>query len=143
LPLAPYSPEDVTKAREVVAAYGKPNSRPFYDQVYAFKVLELEERNHQPLEAEVQVIALGRDLAWVGLPGEIFVELGKTIKLASPFRHTIIAELANGSLGYIPDRKAYPQGAYEPISARMAAGSGEKLVDAASAMLVDLFSAAK
>jgi hypothetical protein len=143
LPLAPYSPEDVTKAREVVAAYGKPNSRPFYDQVYAFKVLELEERSHQPLEAEVQVIALGRDLAWVGLPGEIFVELGKTIKLASPFRHTIIAELANGSLGYIPDRKAYPQGAYEPISARMAAGSGEKLVDAASAMLVDLFSAAK
>jgi hypothetical protein len=111
--------------------------------VYAFKVLELEERNHTALEAEGQVIALGRDLAWVGLPGEIFVELGKTIKLASPFRQTIIAELANGSLGYIPDRKAYPQGAYEPISARMAAGSGEKLVDAASAMLVEVFSASK
>jgi neutral ceramidase len=143
LPLAPYAPEDVPKARDVVAAYGKPNSRPFYDQVYAFKVLELEERKHKPLEAEVQVIALGRDLAWVGLPGEIFVELGKTIKLASPFRQTIIAELANGSLGYIPDRKAYPQGAYEPISARMAAGGGEKLVDAASTMLIDLFSTAK
>jgi hypothetical protein len=143
LPLAPYAPEDVTKARDVVAAYGKPNSRPFYDQVYAFKVLELAERDHEPLEAEVQVIALGRDLAWVGLPGEIFVELGKTIKLASPFRQTIIAELANGSLGYIPDRKAYTQGAYEPISARMAAGSGEKLVDAATAMLIELFSTAK
>jgi hypothetical protein len=25
---------------------------------------------------EVQVIALGRELAWVSLPGEIFVELG-------------------------------------------------------------------
>jgi neutral ceramidase len=143
LPLAPYAPEDVAKAREVVAAYGKPNSRPFYDQVYAFKVMELEERKHKPLEAEVQVIALGRDVAWVGLPGEIFVELGKTIKLASPFRQTIIAELANGSLGYIPDRKAYAQGAYEPISARMAAGSGEKLVDAASAMLIDLFETGK
>ena len=143
LSLAAYTPEDVSKARDVVAAYGKPNSRPFYDQVRAFKVLELEERNHKPLEAEVQVITLGRDLAWVGLPGEIFVELGKTIKLSSPFRQTIVAELANGSLGYIPDRKAYPQGAYEVISARMAAGSGESLVNAASSMLIDLFSSAQ
>jgi hypothetical protein len=61
------------------------------------------------------------------------------IKAASPFRYTIIAELANGSLGYVPDRKAYPEGAYEPVSARCAAGSGEMLVDAATRLLVELF----
>jgi hypothetical protein len=43
----------------------------------------------------------------------------------------VIAELANGSIGYVPTRLAYPQGNYEVISARCAAGSGEKLVDAA------------
>ena len=75
-------------------------------------------------------------MAWVGLPGEIFTELGMMIKLGSPFQYTIVASLANGSIGYVPDRKAYPQGAYEPVSARCAAGSGEMLVDAATRLLV-------
>jgi neutral ceramidase len=79
----------------------------------------------------VQVISLGDDLAWVSLPGEIFVELGLSIKQGSPFKQTMIAELANGSIGYVPNRVAYPQGNYEVVSARCAEGSGEKLVDEA------------
>jgi neutral ceramidase len=77
-------------------------------------------------------------VAWVGLPGEVFTELGMAIKHASPFRVTIVAGLANGSLGYIPDRKAYDEGAYEPTSARCAAGSGERLVEAASQQLIQV-----
>ena len=73
----------------------------------------------------------------VALPGEIFVELGQAIKLASPYPITIIAELANGSIGYVPDRRAYPQGAYEVISARVAEGSGEKMAEAAIDMLIE------
>jgi hypothetical protein len=134
---AEYRPDEVEKARAIVAAYGKPNASPFYEQVNAFKVLDLEARKGQPLEAEVQVIAVGKDLAFVGLPGEIFVEHGKAIKLASPFQHTVIAELANGSLGYVPDRRAYPQGAYEVISARVAPGGGERMADAAIEMLIE------
>lgn len=83
------------------------------------------------------MIALGDQLAWVGLPGEIFVELGKAIKIASPFPYTIIAELANGSIGYVPDRKAYPEGAYEVISTRCAPGGGEALVAAATRLLIE------
>ena len=71
----------------------------------------------------MQVVALGDDVAWVSLPGEIFVELGLAIKQDSPFPHTIIAELANGSIGYIPARRAYAQGNYEVVSARCAEGS--------------------
>jgi hypothetical protein len=77
------------------------------------------------------VISLGDDLAWVSLPGEIFVELGLQIKRGSPFKQTMIAELANGAVGYIPNRVAYPQGNYEVMSSRVAEGSGEKLVDEA------------
>ena len=69
----------------------------------------------------MQVIALG-DVAWVSLPGEIFVELGLAVKKGSPFAHTLIAELANGSVGYIPNRDAYPQGNYEVVSAAVAGG---------------------
>ncbi len=103
----------------------------------AFKVLELEEKRGQPVEAEVQVIALGREVAWVGLPGEIFVELGRAIKNASPFPYTIVAELANGAIGYVPDRRAYPQGAYEVISSRVAQGGGEALAETAVRLLLE------
>ena len=60
------------------------------------------------------------------------------IKAASPFKHTIIAELANGSIGYIPTKRAFAEGNYEPTSARCAAGSGEMLVDAAIKLLREL-----
>jgi hypothetical protein len=112
------------------------NTRSSMFFVAASKVLDLEARKGQPLEAKVQVIAVGKDLAFVGLPGEIFVEHGKAIKIASPFPHTGIAELANGSLGYVPDRKAYPEGAYDVISARVAPGSGEAMAQAAIDMLI-------
>jgi len=138
LPLAEFNPEDLEKARKTAALYGKPNAAPFLDLVRAFKVIELAGRNGQPLDAEVQVISLGHELAWVGLPGEIFVELGQAIKQASPFRYTIVAELANGSVGYVPNRKAYPEGAYEVVSARCAPGSGEMLVEAAVRLLREL-----
>ena len=86
----------------------------------------------------MQVIALGDELAWVGFPGEMFVEHGLALKLASPFRYTMIHTLANGSIGYVPDRKAYSRGAYEDTATRCAPGAGEKLVDVATPLLVSL-----
>jgi neutral ceramidase len=125
----------VTKAKEILANYGAPNARPFLEQVNAFKVVELDARAGKPIEAEVQVITLGTDVAIVGLPGEIFVDLGTAIKAGSRYKTTIVVELANGSIGYVPDRKAYPEGAYEVISARVAEGGGERLVEAALRLL--------
>lgn len=96
---------------------------------------------HDPLLAKVmvQVFTIGNQAAIVSLPGEIFVELGISIRQGSPFPLTAVAELANGSIGYIPNRVAYPQGEYEVISARVAEGSGEQLVDAALDMLRALY----
>jgi hypothetical protein len=101
-------------------------------------VLDLESRNNAPCEAEVQALAAGGDIAWVGLPGEIFVELGLDIKRASPFRHTVVVSLANGSLGYFPNRKAWPEGNYEVVTARCAESSGERMVEAALRLLEEL-----
>lgn len=135
LPLPELKPGDVEGARALAARVGTTNAPKFLEQVNAFKVLDVAARNGQPQEVEVQVIALGDDVAWVSLPGEIFVELGLEIKEKSPFRHTLIAELANGSIGYIPNKKAYAQGNYEPTSARCAQGSGEMLVESALKLL--------
>lgn len=104
----------------------------------AVRILDTAAKQDVPLEVEVQSIALADDLAVVALPGEIFVELGLAIKARSPFSQTIIAELANGSMGYVPNREAYPQGNYEVVSARAEAGSGEKLVETALRQLEEL-----
>lgn len=135
LPLAEFKAEEAAEAREILANYGAPNAKPFYDQVRAFKVLELEARKGKPIDAEVQVITLGDQVAFVGLPGEIFVDLGRAIQARSKYPHTFVVSLANGSIGYVPDRKAYPEGAYEVISTRVREGGGELLVDAALRLL--------
>ena len=113
------------------------------EKVRAFKVLDVEARRGKPQEVELQVITLGSDLAWVSLPGEIFVELGLSIKAASRFKQTHLIELANGAIGYIPNRSAYAEGNYEVESARCAEGSGEMLVTSAVKLLNELHSEAE
>lgn len=143
LPLPKVTPQEIQWARAAAATFGKPGAAPFMDLVRAAKMVEVAERDGRPIEAEVQTIALGDQLAIVGLPGEIFVELGLSIKQDSPFPNTIIAELANGTPGYIPNEQAYKQGAYEVVSSRCAAGSGEMLVQAAQRQLFDLYQESK
>jgi neutral ceramidase len=128
---------DLERARATVNRLADRQTK-FLDKVDAFKVLDVAARGGKPWEVEVQVIALGQQVAIVGLPGEIFVELGLAIKKGSPFPVTVIAELANGSIGYIPNRSAYAEGNYEVISARCAEGAGELLAESAVKLLHQL-----
>ena len=69
------------------------------------------------------------------MPGEIFVELGLAIKQQSPFAQTMVIELANDSVGYLPTRRAYEEGAYEPEASLFGPGVGEEIVEAALGLL--------
>lgn len=138
LPVPPVTEAEVARAR-VDARTARDSTRDgFMKLVQAFKVLDVAAREGRPLEVEVQVIVLGGEVAWVSLPGEVFVELGLAIKQRSPFRTTMLAELSNGSIGYIPDRRAFAEGNYEAVSARCAPGGGELLVDAALKLLQEV-----
>jgi neutral ceramidase len=130
--------EEIEEARRTLAATRDDRGGNFMKLVRAYRALDVAARNGQPHKVEVQVIALGPEVAWVALPGEIFVELGLAIKKRSPFRHTFIVELANENIGYVPDRRSYAEGNYEPESARCAPGSGERLVEAAVNLLAAL-----
>ncbi|HSQ55225.1 MAG TPA: hypothetical protein VLM40_05720, partial [Gemmata sp.] len=145
LPLAQVTAEEAIAAKQIVAQLEerKKPAPKFLEQVQAFKAIDVAARLGKPHSVEVQVISLGEELAWVSLPGEIFVDLGLQIKRGSPFKQTMIAELANGSIGYIPTRVAYSQGNYEVVSARCAEGSGEKLVDEALKQLREQFKKAQ
>jgi hypothetical protein len=139
LALPEFTAEQVEEARKTAAATKDDRGGNFMKLVRSYRILNVANRQGKPHRVEVQVLALGRDLAWVALPGEVFVELGLAIKKRSPFAHTFVIELANDNLGYIPDRRSYAEGNYEPESARCAAGSGEKLVEAAVKMLAELY----
>ena len=143
LPLPRFTPEQLKQARLDVLTAKDSTRDGFMKLVRAHRILDNAAREGKPEEVEMQVITLGRDVAWVAWPGEIFVELGLSVKAGSAFPNTFNVELANGTIGYIPNKSAYPEGNYEVESARVAEGSGEMLVTSALRMLADLFKEAE
>ncbi len=139
LDLARLDPGGAERAAALAKQLEAGASVKFLDTVFAFRALDTVARDGKPLDAEVQVIALGDQIAWVGLPGEIFTELGSAIKQASPFPLTIVAELAHGPVTYIPNNAAFSQGNYEVVSSRAAQGSGERLVATAKQLLNEAY----
>lgn len=110
------------------------------DEYYGQMYLDLYEKQGKDDNVEVMVMRIG-DLGIVGLPGEMFCELGMDIKEKSPAKHTIVVELANDAAGYFPNEEAFDQGGYEPSmgSTMYLAGAGEKLAASAVAQLKELF----
>jgi len=80
----------------------------------------------------VQAFRVG-EIAFVGLPGEIFVAHGLEVKKWSPAAFTFIAELANDWFGYVPTTDQAERGAYgaRPIlSRRLSSDAGRRMTDA-------------
>lgn len=132
-----YSEEQKAQAAKDVALVGT-GKLPFLEEVEACKIVDLARYPGTMVPLEVQAFRLGRDLAVVTLPGEVFVEFGLAIKKASPFRTTLVVELANDVPAYIPTRKAFGEGSYETVNSRIQPGGGEMMVDAAIEILKEL-----
>jgi neutral ceramidase len=111
----------------------------------AFKTIQLPAKPSAdpltPADATVSfnitVAQLG-GMAFVGVGGELFNELGQTIKSNSAFHPTFILTHCNGAAGYVPTQASYPAGGYEVDSSRLAAGGGERIAEEAVRMLKEL-----
>jgi sugar phosphate isomerase/epimerase len=136
-PLQQFGHDDVAWARENIKKVGT-SELSFIEQVKAYKILAIQMLPGQTIPLEVQVFRLSRDVAVVGLPGEVFVDLGLAIKRASPFATTLVIELCQDSPGYIPTKKAFAEGSYETVNSRVAPGGGEMMAEAAIRLLRDL-----
>ena len=132
-------PARLAEARGVVRRHGK--GAAFNDVIRAWRDIDLAQYAPDGFwNSEVQLIAFGRELAIVGYPGDSFVEMGLAMKQNSPFACTLISEqAANGSLSYIPNERAFPEGSYEVESSRVAPGGGEVLATAAARLMTELF----
>jgi hypothetical protein len=101
-----------------------------------FDVFENEDRllkadPQDEITTIVQALRIGEGVI-AGTPGETFAGLGLDLKWRSPLTMTAVAELCNDIIGYIPTVEAFGQGGYETFRsrwARVAPGSGERLVD--------------
>lgn len=140
VPVAPApSKAELEKARATVLRHGK--GATFNEVILAWRAIDLATYGKDGLwNSEVQAITFGQEMAFIGYPGDSFVELGLTMKLNSPFGLTLVSEQSgNGSFSYIPNAKAFPEGSYEVISARVVPGGGEVLATAAIALLTEMF----
>ena len=136
-PLQKYDDEKKAWAREAIQKVGT-RELSFLEQVEAYKILAIEMREGEALPMEVQVLRFSKDVAMVGLPGEVFVDLGLAIKKASPFATTLVVELCQDAPGYIPTEKAFKEGSYETVNSRIAPGGGEMMAEAAVRLLKEL-----
>ena len=85
-------------------------------------------------EIDLQCISVG-SVYFIGLPGEIFVEIGFDIVNRAQRENLFVMSMTNGSIGYIPVEIAYKQGGYESNSSRFRPGCGEQITDAAVELL--------
>ena len=166
IPLKSFTKDELTQAHEIIAKDKAGEEVPFLDEVNAYNIRLLSVLREGPqahrnrstndggqgwgtstslvgigasMPVEVQVMQLGTDAVVVGLPGEVFVELGLSIKRASPYRHTMVFELANSDeSGYIPTKLAYQGGGYEVINSVFQPGGGEMLVEATIELLREM-----
>jgi hypothetical protein len=69
------------------------------------------------VDVEVQALRIGAATI-VANPAEYFCALGLSIKKDSPWKPTMVVELANGYCGYVPTAAAFKEGGYEIRTAR-------------------------
>jgi len=103
-------------AKKLVAEFnGKlPTSAP---DVYAREALILDEWKNT--EVVVQAIRVG-EIGIATTPTETYAITALKIKLQSPFKNTMVIELANGGDGYIPPVEQHLLGGYNTFPARSA-----------------------
>lgn len=114
------------------------------DELRALEALEEANRKDRrvdqatrELHTHLTILGIG-EVGFVGIPGELFVELGMAIKSNSYFKHTFVMGYCNDLAGYFPTREAYELGGYEVETSRVAQGSAEWIAQEALANMAQM-----
>ena len=113
-----------------------PDGFVFNDIVRARRYIRLELKDATD---ELNVVCVGfGDVAFVGLPGEPFTEIGRQIKAHSPFRMTLPCCNANGSEGYFVTDDALMVDGYESTSTLFKPGVADTMIHKSLEILNEL-----
>jgi len=103
------------------------------------KTIELPAKTNQTATVPMTItVARIGNVAFVGLGGEVFHEIGCAIKRASPFPHTFIITHCNGAAGYLVIKEAYPEGGYEVRTTRFSPEAADIVIKEVVALLNQL-----
>ena len=94
----------------------------------------------RPLNTEMAALRIG-EVAFLFIPGELFVEIGLAIRENSPFGFTALAGYAEDWIGYLPTEQAFGEGGYElgpGAWAKVGRGSEQILRTKALALLSEI-----
>lgn len=86
----------------------------------------------------LNAVTLGKELAFVTFPGEMYDSISVRMEDNSPFATTLMLGYCYHHIGYLPSAQAYKYGSYEVDVTRMAPGTGEMVADTYVEMLKEL-----
>jgi len=108
------------------------NKVPAALRYFAQRVINCREQSKPSHDCRLTAIELGKDLAFVSLPGDPFNGIARAIREKSAFKYTFIAELAQSESDYVPMPECFERGGYE-VQAEvdsMAQNAATALIDA-------------
>jgi hypothetical protein len=133
------APKTVKKALALVSKPPEENRQT--EWTFAKETVLLNERVRREPAArfEIQAIQIG-PVVLLSNPSEFFAQLGLDIKAGSPFPLTMVVELANGILGYVPTAEAFARdgGGYETrltYYSNLEVQAGPKMVEASKKLI--------
>ena len=137
-------PEDMEQARLYKKLHdeGKDNEIPYTAMelttvvAEAIRMCSLE---HGPefFELDLMGVKIG-PVAFVGIPGEPFTDVGVGIKETEGWSAIMPVCLTNGCAGYFPMKSAFDEGGYEARSSKYKGGLAERIIDCGRAVLDEL-----
>ena len=117
----------------------------FYDSaavhVYAGALVRFDyQQKHQSFTIDSHFLRLD-DVAFATNPFELFLDFGNRIKAQSPAEQTFLIQLCNGSLGYVPTKRAEEGGHYSAYVSSGTTGheGGDLIVRATLAAFSEMF----
>ncbi len=109
------------------------NKVPAALRLFAQAALNCHAQSTPSHDGRLTAITIGKDLAFVSLPGEPFNGITRAIRERSPFKQTFVVTLAQSVSGYVPMRECFERGGYEvqPQINSVAPDAAEAIIDAA------------
>lgn len=89
------------------------NKVPAALRYFAQRAIDCHEKSKPSHTCRLTAIEIGKELAFVSLPGEPFNGISSEIRAKSPFKYTFVIELAQSVSNYVPMPECFKHGGYE------------------------------